>query len=76
MVGWNSNPNFRYKYEVFYQVATGGNNVSVVNTSSTKLTLTRLKLGKTYSIFVVAFGEDRTILPSAHSKIVNISLSK
>ena len=75
-ISWMSNLNFRYTYEVFYQVAAGGNNVSVGNTSNNELTLTGLTLGKTYAIFVVAFVEDKTILPSVRSDIFMITLSK
>ena len=75
-VSWNSDPLYHYIYEVFYQVAAGGNNVSGGNTSSNGLTLTGLTLGKMYAIFVVAFFQNGTVLPSARSKIVRITLSK
>ena len=75
-VSWISDPLYHYVYEVFYQVAAGGNNVSVGNTSNNRLTLTGLTLGETYSIFVVAFSQERTVLPSAHSEIFIITISK
>ena len=75
-VSWNSNSLYHSFFEVFYQVAAGGNNVSVGNTSKTEMILTELKLGITYSIFVVAFLPKENVLPSARSKIVNITTSK
>ena len=75
-VSWKSHTNFDCNYEVFYQVESGGNNVSVGNTSKTKLTLNGLMVRETYSIFVVAFSPEGTVLPSARSKIVNITTSK
>lgn len=75
-VSWKSNPKFGYIYEVFSRVAARGNNVSVSNTSNTSLTLNRLTLGETYNIFVVAFLQKGTVLPSAPSKISMIAISK
>ena len=75
-VAWKSRTNFDCYYEVFYQVESGGNNVSVGNTSKTKLTLNGLMVRETYYIFVVAFLPEGTVLPSARSKIVNITTSK
>ena len=75
-VSWISDPLYHYTYEVFYQVAAGGNNVRVGNTSNNGLTLTGLTLGETYSVFVVAFSQERTVLPSARSEIFIITISK
>ena len=75
-VSWNSNSLYHSFFEVFYQVAAGGNNVSVGNTSKTEMMLTELTLEVTYSIFVVAFSPKGNVLPSAHSEIVNITTSK
>ena len=56
-------------YEVFYQSTAGiSSRLSGGNTSNTKLTLTELTLEETYSIFVVAFGEEGApVLPSSRS---------
>ena len=63
-------------YEVFYQTTAGvSSRLSGGNTSNTKLTLTGLTLGETYSIFVVAFGQKGTpVLPSNHSNNVTVLL--
>ena len=62
-------------YEVFFQTAAGSNGSST--TTTTKLTLTGLVLGQTYSIFVVAFGPKLApVLPSAHSNTEMIALSE
>ena len=56
-------------YEVFYMF--GDNLISGGNTTdATELTLTTLTFGETYSIFVVAFGNENTI-PSARSMTVS-----
>ena len=62
-------------YEVFHQEESGNRiTVSRGNTSSTELILTGLRLGETYSIFVVAFGaEGAPVLPSAHSNTAIIT---
>ena len=61
-------------YEVFYQTAAGSNGSRT--TTTTELTLTGLMLRQTYSIFVVAFGQEGApVLPSAHSNTEIISLS-
>ena len=75
-VSWKSRTNFDCYYEVFYQVESVGNNVSVGNTSKAMLTLNGLMVRETYSIFVVAFSQEGTVLPSARSKKVNITTSK
>ena len=75
-VSWISDPLDHYIYEVFYQVAAGGNNISVENTSDNGLILTGLTLGETYSIFMIAFSQERTVLPSARSEIFIITISK
>ena len=55
-------------YEVFYKETGTGTikQFSGGTTSNTEWTLIRLTLGRTYSIFVVAFGLVE-VLPSAHS---------
>ena len=65
-------------YEVFYQTTAGvSSRLSGGNTSNTELTLTGLTLGETYSIFVVAFGEEGApVLPSNHSNKVAVLLCK
>ena len=63
-------------YEVFYQTTAGDSSrFSGGNTSNTELTLTGLTLEETYSIFVVAFGEEGApVLPSSHSNTAMIML--
>ena len=62
-------------YEVFYQTAAGSNGSST--TTNTELTLTGLMLEQTYSIFVVAFGQEGApVLPSNHSNTESIGLSE
>ena len=63
-------------YEVFYQTTAGDSSrLSGGNTSNIELTLTGLTLGKTYSIFVVGFGEEgASVLPSSHSNTAMIML--
>ena len=62
-------------YEVFYQTAAGSKSSST--TTTTELTLTGLMLGQTYSIFVVAFGQEGApVLPSAHNNTKMITLSE
>ena len=65
-------------YEVFYQITAGvSSRLSAGNISNTELTLTGLTLGETYSIFVVAFGEEGApVLPSNHSNKVAVLLCK
>ena len=62
-------------YEVFHQVEMGNRiTVSGGNASSTELIVNGLRLGETYSIFVVAFGaEGAPVLPSAHSNTAIIT---
>ena len=62
---------------MFYQITSAGasSRLSGGNTSNTELTLTGLTLGETYSIFVVAFGDEGTsVLPSSHSIAAKIML--
>ena len=65
-------------YEVFYQTSAGDSSrLSGGNTSNTELTLTGLTLGETYSVFVVAFGEEGApVLPSSHSNTAMSMLCK
>ena len=78
LVSWTAPLSPPAGYEVFYQTTAAGNNtirLSGGNTSNTELTLTGLKLGETYSILVVAFGEEGTlVLPSNHSNTAMIML--
>ena len=67
LVSWTAPLSPPAGYEVFYQT-TADDRLSGGNTSNTELTLTGLKLGETYSIFVVGFGEEGApVLPSRHS---------
>ena len=63
-------------YEVFYQSSAGDSSrLSAGNTSSTEFTLAGLTLGETYSIFVVAFGEEGApVFPSSRSNTAMIVL--
>ena len=63
-------------YEVFYHTSVvKSSRLSGGNTSNTELTLTGLTLGETYSIIVVAFGEEGApVLPSNHSNNITILL--
>ena len=69
LVSWTAQSPPPAGYEVFYQTSAGvSSRLSGGNTSNTELTLTGLTLGETYSIFVVAFGEEGApVLPSSHS---------
>ena len=60
-------------YEVFYRatIPSSSTPISGGNTSNTELTLTGLSLETTYSIFVVAFGDNYT-LPSPRSVPVSL----
>ena len=76
LVSWTAPSPPPAGYEVFYQTTTGvSSRLSGGNTSDTELTLTGLTLEETYSIFVVAFGEEEApVLPSSHSNIAMIIL--
>ena len=72
MVCWTALSPTPDGYEVFYQLADGGDILSGGTSNNTELTLTGLTLGETYSIFVVAFGGANHTLPSPHSNTVMI----
>ena len=76
LVSWTAPSPPPAGYEVFYQTTAGvSSRLSGGNTSNTNLTLTGLTLGETYSIFVVAFGEEGApVLPSYHSNMAMITL--
>ena len=76
LVSWTAPSSPPAGYEVFYQTTAGvSSRLSGGNTSNTELTLTGLTLGETYSIFVVAFGEEGApVLPSRHSNTTIIML--
>ena len=76
LVSWTAPSPPSAGYEVFYQTSAGvSSRLSGGNTSNTNLTLTGLTLGETYSIFVVAFGEEGApVLPSSHSNTAMIML--
>ena len=72
MVYWTAPSPTPEGYEVFYQLADGGDILSGGTNNDTELTLTGLTLGEIYSIFVVAFGGANHTLPSPHSNTVMI----
>ena len=72
MVCWTASSPTPNSYEVFYQLADGGDILSGGTSNNTELTLTGLTLGETYSIFVVAFSYANHTLPSLHSNTVMI----
>ena len=69
LVSWTAPSPLPAGYEVFYQTTAGvSSRLSGGNTSNTELPLNGLTLGKTYYIFVVAFGEvGAPVFPSNHS---------
>ena len=69
LVSWTAPSPPPAGYEVFYQTTAGDSSrLSGGNTSNTELTLTGLTLEETYSIFVVAYGEEGApVFPSSHS---------
>ena len=76
MVYWTASLPTPDGYEVFYQLADGGDILSGGTSNNTELTLTGLTLGETYSIFAVAFGSANNNLPSPRSNTVIIQASK
>ena len=76
LVSWTLPSSPPAGYEVFYQTTVGvSSRLSGGNTSTSNVELTGLTLGETYSIFVVAYGEEGApVLPSSHSDTVMIML--
>ena len=76
LVSWTAPSPPPAGYEVFYQTTfVNSSRLSGGNTSNTEVTLTGLTLGVTYSIFVVAFGEEGApVLPSDHSSAATMML--
>ena len=74
LVSWTAPAQAPAGYEVFIQ-EDEGSRLSRANTSNTELALSGLTLKRTYTIFVVAFGEEGDpVFPSApNSAIVLLS---
>ena len=63
-------------YEVFHQVTGSSSRFSGGNTSNTELTLTGLMMGVSYTVYVVSYGADGPVLPSARSNMDSVMIGE
>ena len=77
LVSWTAPSQVPAGYEVFHQITSDADRISVGNTTSTMMTVTKLTLGVTYYFFVVSFGaEGDPVLPSSHANAPAITIRK